>query len=116
MMIVSALLLAIPLFPFWKVLKIIREKHQDIWLQYGPFDLGNLFSTTEIQRNFFKVINKGGTDDKLKGNDPELATWLRICREVSNMAPRSFIRQVAYFLIYMFFVGTFTGTIVGWLE
>ena len=116
MMIVSALLLAIPLYPFWKVWKCIKEKHPDIWAQYGPFDLNNLLATTEIQNNFFKVINKGGDDEKLKGRDPELATWLRIAREVSKMAPRSFGRQVLYFFIFLFFVGTFTGTIVSWFE
>lgn len=109
-------MLAIPLFPFWKVRKIIRDHHPDIWAHYGPFDLQNLLATAEIQKNFFRIVALGGEDVKLKSEDARLATWLRICREVWAMAPQSFGRQVLYFALYLFFVGTFTSTIVSWFQ
>jgi hypothetical protein len=45
--------------------------------------------------------------------DPELIKWARLCREVWKMAPRSFVMQIIYFLVFFYFVGITTHVIMG---
>lgn len=109
---VICLLLAIPLFPFWKVWKRVRDHHPDIWASKGPFDLRSLVSGTGALRDFMTVVSLADRDEELIKQDAVLVKWARIAREVWKMMPRSFFGQVGAFLIFLYFVGFFTSLVM----
>ena len=105
-------LLSLPLFPFFRLQKHIKQNRQDLWIDKGPFDLLNLLSGGDIRDSFFGIIKE--TDENVE-EDAELVKWAKLCHEIVKMFPKSFIGQVGYFFILLFFTGMFTKQILVWL-
>jgi hypothetical protein len=106
------ILAAIPLFPFWKAWKILKERHQDIWMGKGPFTLFEMLSSGVAVSDFIAVIRDSEKDRALAKRDPELVKWCHWSAEVWRMAPRSFLMQIGYFFVFLYFVIFFTSLIV----
>ncbi|MEZ0224370.1 MAG: hypothetical protein ACAH83_07455 [Alphaproteobacteria bacterium] len=110
---VTSLLLSLPLFPFWKTWKRVKDKHPDLWASKGPFDFMTLITHSEVVRSFMDIVALADRDEELVKRDPELIKWTRVSREVWKMAPRSFGMQILYFFIFLYFVAFFTHMILG---
>lgn len=109
---VTALLVSIPFFPFWKVWHRLKTRNKDIWDAHGPFDPAGFLTSSAQWDDFLKIINLADRDDVLKARDPELVKWCRLCREVINMFPKSFLGQIALFVLLLYFVGVITSLIL----
>ncbi len=110
---VTGLLLAIPLFPFWKTWRRVKTNHPDLWQSKGPFDLMSMITHSEVVRSFMDIVALADRDEELKKQDPELVKWAKLSREVWKMAPRSFLGQIGYFFVFLYFVLFFTGLLMG---
>jgi hypothetical protein len=110
---VTSLLLALPLFPFWKTWKRVKDHHPDLWASKGPFDFMNLITHSELVRSFMDIVALADRDEELVKRDPELIKWTRLSREVWKMAPRSFGMQILYFFIFLYFTWFLTSLILG---
>ena len=109
---VISLLAAIPLFPFWKVWARLKSHHGDLWMAKGPFDLWNMTAHPDVVRSFLDIVALADKDEILKERDPELIKWTRMSREIWRMAPTSFLGQIGYTLIFIYFVFFFTTSIM----
>lgn len=112
-LLVTSLLMALPLFPFWKTWARLKAKHPDLWASKGPFDIMNLVTHSEVVRSFMDIVALADRDEELMKRDPELIKWTRLSREVWRMAPRSFGQQILYFFIFLYFVYFFTHLLLG---
>lgn len=101
---VTCLLLAFPLFPFWKVWRRLKGNHPALWADKGPFDLHTMTAHPSVVNNFMGII----ADKNASKDDPELAKWAGLAHEISKMAPRSFLAQVGYFFVFLYFVAVIT--------
>lgn len=110
---VTSLLLAPPLFPFWKVWHRVKYHHPDLWAAKGPFTVMDFVTGTGVLRSFLDIVALADKDEELQRRDPELVKWARLAREVWKMMPRSFLWQIGYVLIFLYFVAFFTGLIMG---
>lgn len=110
---VMILLLALPLFPFCKVWKRLKTHHPGLWASKGPFDPVSLMAHPNLVRGFLDIVALADKDETLLNSDPELIKWCRVSREVWKMMPRSFLAQIGYALVFLYFVGFFTSAIVG---
>src|SRR3954469_23195716 len=72
---VIALLLSIPLFPFWKVWKRLQTHHPDIWASAGPFDVVSMITSPGLVGIFASVLIRLETDKDRHAKDPPLAKW-----------------------------------------
>ncbi len=108
---VTVLLVGPALYPFWKVTKLLKERHEDVWLSQGPFDFKTMiiYSTTG---NLIKFIKTAHEIPAVKA-DKELVRWIRTCRDILKMLPRSFIAQIGYAMVFLYFVGFLTYLILG---
>ena len=106
---VIALLLSIPLLPFWKIWKRLKTHHPEIWNVKGPFDPLSLMATPMCFDNFLKAIDAVESDKEFKQRDPYLVKWCVVAREVRGLIPKSFLGQVCYFLIFFCFTGILTS-------
>ena len=116
MMCVICLLAAIPLYPFWKVWKRLKTHHQDLWLGKGPFDVLTMITGTGAVSEFLEIIALAEKDEELIKRDPELIKWTRMSREVIRMLPRSFMGQIGYTIIFVWFTIFFSGLIMRFLS
>lgn len=105
---VIALLLSIPLFPFWKVWGRLKTHHPDVWSAKGPFDISSLLTAPALLDDFLGIIEAATNDDPLKKRDPELVKWCNMAQGIRAMGPKSFPAQVGYFLIFLYFTGFLT--------
>ena len=105
---VTCLLLAFPLFPFWKVWRRIKSNHPALWADKGPFDVHTMTAHPSVVRNFMEIIADKGTAQ----GDAELTKWAGLAHEISKMAPRSFLAQIGYFFVFLYFVAFFTRLIL----
>lgn len=110
---VMILLGALPLFPFWKVWSRVKSHHLDLWMSKGPFDVWNMMAHPDVVRGFLDIVALADKDETLVAADPYLIKWTRFAREVWRMMPRSFLGQIGWALVFLYFVGFFTGSIVG---
>lgn len=110
---VMVLLLALPLFPFCKVWLRLKNYHLDLWMSKGPFDLWEMLAHPEVVRGFLDIVALADKDETLMEKDPDLVKWCRFAREVWKMMPRTFIGQIFAAVVFIYFVCTFTGSIVG---
>jgi hypothetical protein len=110
---VTSLLLALPLFPFWKVWSRVKNYHPDLWMSKGPFTVMDFVTGTGVLRSFLDIVALADKDEELMRRDPELVKWARLAREVWKMAPRSFLWQIIYAIIFIYFAAFFTGLIMG---
>lgn len=108
---VTVLLLALPLFPFWKVWIRIRRRHPDIWAAQGPFDILSLVSKGSTGRALWDVIVAAKDPQTVKG-DKHLVYWARVAREVAGMMPKSFIGQIGAAIVFLYFVLFFSSLLV----
>lgn len=115
-MVVICLLAALPLYPFWKVWKRLKTHHPDLWAAKGPFDLLTMISGTGAIGEFLEIVALAEKDEELIKRDPELIKWTRFSREVTRMLPRSFMAQIGYTLIFVYFVIFFTGVFMSFLK
>lgn len=115
-MAVICLLLALPLFPFWKVWKRLKSHHPDLWAGKGPFDVLTMISGTGAVGEFLEIVALAEKDEELIKRDPELIKWTRFSREVLRMLPRSFMAQIGYALIFMYFVIFFSGAVMSFIK
>ncbi len=113
---VICLLLAIPLYPFWKVRARLKSHHPDIWAAKGPFDMLTLMAHGSAVREFLEIITLAEKDEELKKRDPELVKWAGLGREIMRMLPRSFLGQLGYVLVFMYFVWFLTTLIMSILK
>lgn len=102
---VTALLLSLPLFPFWKVWKRLQTHHQDIWAAAGPFDVFSMVRSPGLISIFTNVLVRIENDKDRHAKDPDLAKWTHVCIELMRLMPRSFVSQVVCFLIFFYFTG-----------
>lgn len=109
---VTCFLLCLPLFPFWKVWKRIKDHHPDLWDSKGPFTPRAMLADTYLMRSFFDIITLADRDEVLVARDPELIKWTRVAREVWKVMPRSFGAQIFTFILFLYFVGFFTSLIM----
>jgi hypothetical protein len=105
---VIALLLSIPLYPFWKVWKRLQTHHQDIWMAAGPFDVFSMVRSPALAGIFTDVLVRIENDKDRHAKDPDLAKWTHVCIELIRMAPRTFIAQITCFLVFFYFTGVFS--------
>ncbi|MDE2336508.1 MAG: hypothetical protein KGL10_04290 [Alphaproteobacteria bacterium] len=85
----TALLLSVPLFPFWKVWRRLRDHHPDIWRAAGPFAPRDMLRSPGLVGIFTDVIVKINRDKARQAQDPELARWVRACVELIRLFPRT---------------------------
>ncbi len=109
---VMTLLIGIPLFPFCKVWLRLKSDHLDLWMSKGPFNLWDMMAHPELVRGFLDIVALADKDETLMQRDPALVKWAKLAREVWKMMPRSFIAQIGWALVFVYFVCFFTGTIV----
>jgi len=109
---VIALLLSLPLFPFWKVWDRLKNHYPDIWNAKGPFDISSLLTAPALLNDFLGIIEAATTDEAMKKSDPELVKWCNMAQGIRAMGPKSFPAQVGYFLIFMYFTGFLTTLIL----
>jgi len=109
---VIALLLSIPLFPFWKVWQRIKTHHPDIWRSAGPFELMSMVASPGLIGIFLSVVIRMETDKDLQSRDPVLGKWVRWAMEIVRMMPRTFMSQVGYFLGFLYFTDLLTTLIM----
>lgn len=112
-LLVTSLLLALPLFPFCKTWLRLKKYHPDLWNDKGPFDLMTLLTNSATVRGFMDIIALADRDEELVKRDPELIKWTKLSREVWKMAPRSFGKQILYFLVFLYFEWFLTRMITG---
>ena len=62
---VTALLLSIPLFPFWKVWQRIKSHHPDIWRSAGPFEVMSMIASPGLAGIFIDVLIRMENDKDL---------------------------------------------------
>jgi hypothetical protein len=110
-LLVTALLLSIPLFPFWKVWTRLKA-YPDIWNAKGPFDLMSLLGTPALAGDFIDVLIEIKKDEHLKRRDPYLVKWAAMAVEIYLMLPRSFVAQVGWFILFMYFTGVLTSVLL----
>lgn len=67
-------------------------------------------------RAFWDIIKESESDDALKKRDPELVKWAGLAREVARLLPRSFLGQLGYVLVFMYFVWFLTTLIMSLLK
>lgn len=105
---VTALLLSIPLLPFWKVWLRIKSHHPDIWRSAGPFEVMSMIASPGLAGIFIDVLIRMENDKDLLGRDPFLRKWVHIAMEVVRMMPRTFMSQIGYFLVFLYFTNLLT--------
>ena len=105
---VIALLLSIPLFPFWKVWSRIKSHHQNIWLSAGPFEVMSMIASPGLAGIFIDVLIRMETDKELQARDPVLGKWVRMSMELLRMMPKTFLSQLGYFLLFLYFTEALT--------
>ncbi|HYD18026.1 MAG TPA: hypothetical protein VEF76_06080 [Patescibacteria group bacterium] len=110
---VMCLLLAVPVFPFWKVWKRLKANHPDLWTAKGPFEVRDMAAHPERIRGFLDIVALADKDETLMSRDPELIKWTRFAREVWRMTPRALLGRIGYLLVLVYFVVFFTSSIVG---
>jgi hypothetical protein len=86
---VTALLLAVLLFPFWKVWARIKTHHPDIWRSAGPFEPEQMLASPGLAGIFTDVVVRMNRDKALQAADPYLAKWVRVCIEEMRLLPRT---------------------------
>lgn len=116
LLLVTALLLSIPLFPFWKVWRRLKSHHPKRWAEQGPFDLHSMMAHPAIISTLMDIIKTYETDPAIKKRDPVLIKWTKWAREVLEMVPKSFLTQIGYALVFIYFVSFFTSTIMSILQ
>jgi len=99
---VIALLLSIPLFPFWKVWKRLQTHHPDIWKAAGPFDVFSMVRSPGLASIFTDVLVRIENDKDRHAQDPDLAKWTHICIELMRMAPRTVAAQAISLLVFFY--------------
>ena len=105
---VIALLLSIPLFPFWKVWHRIKTHHPDIWRSAGPFDLASLVASPGLIGIFINVLIRMENDKELQRRDPVIGLWCRVSMEIVRMMPRTIVAQIGCFLVFLYFTDLLT--------
>lgn len=110
---VMILFISLPLFPFCKVWRRLKHYHLDLWNAKGPFEIWDMMAHPSLVRSFMDIIALADKDETLAQRDPELVKWTRVSREVWRMMPRTFLSQIGYTLVFLYFVGFFTSVIVG---
>lgn len=116
LLLVTGLLLGIPFFPFWKVWRRLATHHPKRWAESGPFDLRTMMAHPSVISAFMDIVRTYETDPAVKKRDPVLVKWARWSREVLHMAPRSFLAQIGYALVFIYFVSFFTSRIMALLQ
>lgn len=116
LLLVSGLLLSIPLFPFWKVWRRLKTHHPKRWAEKGPFDLRNMMAHPSVFAAFLEIVKTYATDPQVGKRDPVLAQWTKWAQEVLHMAPRSFLAQIGYTFVFIYFVSFFTSMIMGFIQ
>ncbi len=116
MMCVICLLIALPLYPFWKVWGRLKTHHPDLWAAKGPFDPLTLVSGTGAIGEFLEIIALAEKDEELIKRDPYLIKWTRLAREVIRMVPRSFMGQIGYAIVFIWFAIFFSSLFMNFLK
>jgi hypothetical protein len=91
----------------------LKAHHPDIWEEKGPFDIRTMTSYGTVFSSFIGFISTAGQDESLKAKDAELVSWCNGAREVIRMMPKSFLGQVGYVMIFIYFVFFFTTALLG---
>lgn len=110
---VTSLLMAIPLLPFCKVWMRLKTHHPDIWHGKGPFDFRSMLSHGILVTDFLDIAKTSHTDADISARDPVLARWSMYCKQISEMAPKNFMMQIVYLVVFLYFVGFFCKLIFG---
>ncbi len=109
---VIALLLSIPLLPFWKVWQRIKTHHSDIWRSAGPFELMGMLASPGLIGIFIDMLIRMENDKDLQTRDPYLGKWVRLAMEVIRMMPRTFLSQVGYVAVFLYFANMLTMLLI----
>lgn len=81
----------------------------------GPFDVLTMISGTGAIGEFLEIIALAEKDEELIKRDPELIKWTRMSREVIRMLPRSFMGQIGYAIIFVWFAIFFASMFMRFL-
>ena len=114
--VVISCMLALPIYPFFKVWKRLRDHNRDLWNGMGPFGLLDLITTERVQRNFIRIINIAKDQEELQERDPELIKWTNVCREFLKALPKGFVKQILVGIVLLFIASSFTSGLVGLLS
>lgn len=109
---VTALLLALLLFPFWKVWRRLRDHHPDIWQSAGPFAVRDMLRSWGLAGIFIDVIVKINRDKDRQAQDPTLAKWVRACVELIRMFPRTWGARIGTLALFSLIVYKLTRLII----
>ncbi len=108
---VTCLLLALPLFPFWKFCRRLKSHHPAFYMA-GPFDFRSLVAEPGRMPQLLDLIHKSAGSLEAANNDRELLKWARVADGLWQMAPRGFLGQVGFVLIFLYFTWFLSGVIL----
>lgn len=109
---VIACMLALPILPFYKVWKRLRDHHRDLWNGMGPFEVMDLITSSQTQKSFLRIIALAKEQETLQERDPELVKWTNVCNEFIKALPRGFGKQLFLAIILLFIASSFTTGLV----
>jgi hypothetical protein len=110
---VISLLLALPLFPFCKVWRRLKNYHPDLWLAKGPFGLMDFMAGGGTLKNFVAFLGEAANDEALKKKDPQLVSWARFSHELVKMLPKSFLGQIGVAVLFVYFLWVLLSGVMG---
>lgn len=108
---VSALFLALPLYPWVKLLRMLKTDHYDTWRGLGKPDMMAILSFPAVRGAVLDFVIQIDKTPYWRENDKQVAKYARLCREIWLMLPTSFGKQVFIAFILLFIIGNFTSKI-----
>lgn len=109
---VTALLLTPALLPFWKVVSRLKANYPKVWDARGPFNVTDIIAAPALLEELNKVIDDFAKDETVKKQDPQMAKWCNLALGIRQMLPKTFLGQVGYFFIFLYFTGFFTFLLI----
>lgn len=113
---VSALFLALPLYPWVKLMNMLKKRHYETWRGLGKPNLAAVLSFPAVRESVLDFALKIDNMPQWREKDPEVFKYARLCREIWLLLPRSFGKQVFIGFILLFIIGNFAGKIYSLLD
>lgn len=108
---VSALFLALPLYPWIRLMRMLKEHHYDTWRGLGKPTLMAVLSFPAVRDSMLDFVIKVDKTPYWKNTDLEVFKYGRLCREIWMLMPSSFGKQLFIAFILLFIIGNFTSKI-----
>lgn len=99
----ASILIGVLLFPFWKFCSRLKAQHPALWQSRGPFGLMALLSESARITELLALVRETAASLPAAQNDRKLLTWARISDGLWGMAPRGFLSQVIFAMVFIYF-------------